>query len=68
ENRGFVRRVESGAAGRRTGLRLTPTGRRTAEGAVLRHGDNIRRHFLDRLSADQAATLRAWSSQMAGRD
>ncbi|MFD9701173.1 MarR family winged helix-turn-helix transcriptional regulator [Lentzea sp. NPDC059081] len=68
ENRGFVRRTESGATGRRTGVGLTAAGRRTAENAALHHGDNIRRHFLDGLTSAQATALRAWSEQVTERE
>ncbi|HUQ55855.1 MarR family winged helix-turn-helix transcriptional regulator [Lentzea sp.] len=68
ENRGFVHRTESGASGRRTGVGLTAAGRSTAERAVLHHGANIRRHFLDGLAPAQAAALRTWSRQVADRE
>jgi DNA-binding MarR family transcriptional regulator len=62
ENRGFVAR--SGGAGRRSGVGLTAEGRRTVEGALSRHATTIRRLFLDPLSPEQAAALRAWSEQV----
>ncbi|KPI30542.1 transcriptional regulator, MarR family [Actinobacteria bacterium OK074] len=67
ENRGLVERTQSGAAGRRTRIGLTPKGHDTTENAILGHGDNIRRHFLDTLTPEQAAAIRAWSDQMVGR-
>jgi DNA-binding MarR family transcriptional regulator len=67
ENRGFVARTEDGASGRRTGIGLTATGRRTAQDAVLRHADNIRRYVLDPLTPDHAAAIRSWSEQLIDR-
>jgi len=67
ENRGLVEPVQSGAGGRRTGVRLTAKGRLAAEGAVLGHAGNIRRHFLDQLTPEQAAVIRAWSEQTVDR-
>jgi DNA-binding MarR family transcriptional regulator len=66
ENRGLVARTEDGAGGRRTGVGLTEQGRRVAESATRAHGRNIRRHVLDRLGPEQAATIRAWSEQVVG--
>ncbi|MCD9880257.1 MarR family winged helix-turn-helix transcriptional regulator [Streptomyces guryensis] len=67
ENRGFVERTECGAGGRRAGIGLTGKGRGVVQGAVLVHAGNIRRYFLDSLTPQQAAALRAWSGQLAGR-
>ncbi|MEV4314921.1 MarR family winged helix-turn-helix transcriptional regulator [Actinocrispum sp. NPDC049592] len=67
ENRGLVTQTESGASGRRTRVGLTTEGRTVAQSAILVHGANIRRHFLDPLTPDQAATIRAWSEQLVGR-
>jgi DNA-binding MarR family transcriptional regulator len=67
ENRGFVKRTESGASGRRTGIGLTPKGRRAADSAINGHGENLRRHFFDPLLPDQAAAIRAWSEQLINR-
>ncbi|MES4906166.1 MULTISPECIES: MarR family winged helix-turn-helix transcriptional regulator [unclassified Streptomyces] len=64
ENRGFVQRTQYGADGRRAGIVLTDVGRRTAQSAVLTHAGNIRRHFLDSLTPEQAAVIRAWSEQV----
>lgn len=64
ENRGFVERTRYAADGRRAGIGLTAEGRRAAERALLVHGGNIRRHFLDTLTPEQAAVIRAWSEQM----
>jgi DNA-binding MarR family transcriptional regulator len=63
ENRGFVERTRFGASGRRTGIGLTASGGQAAQSAILRHAANIRRHFLDSLTPEQAATIRAWSEQ-----
>jgi DNA-binding MarR family transcriptional regulator len=67
ENRGFVRRTQYGADGRRAGIGLTAEGRRAAERAVLVHGGNVRRHFLDSLTPEQATVMRAWSQQVIDR-
>ena len=66
EARGLVERP-GGPGGRRTAIGLTAEGRRTVESAVLGHGDNIRRHFFDSLTPEQAAAIRAWSSQWTDR-
>ena len=63
ENRGFVERTQYGATGRRTRIGLTAQGRRLAQRAILGHAGNIRRYFLDALTPEQAATIRAWSEQ-----
>jgi DNA-binding MarR family transcriptional regulator len=62
ENRGLVERT--GAGGRRTGIGLTAEGRRVVEDAVRVHSGNIRRLFLDPLTAEQAAAVRAWSGHL----
>ncbi len=67
EGRGLVQRTESGARGRRTGVGLTAEGRCLAESAVLAHGETVRRCFLDHLTPDQAAAIRAWSEQTITR-
>ncbi|SEC35645.1 DNA-binding transcriptional regulator, MarR family [Streptomyces sp. 3213] len=67
EKRGFVRRTQYGADGRRAGIGLTAEGRRAARRAVLVHGDNIRRHVLDSLSPEQTALIRAWSEETVDR-
>jgi len=67
ENRGLVEPVQGGAGSRRTGVRLTTKGRQAAEGAVLGHAGNIRRLFLDRLTPEQAAVIRAWSEETVAR-
>jgi DNA-binding MarR family transcriptional regulator len=67
ENRGFVKRTQYGADGRRAGIELTAEGRRAAENAVLVHAGNIRRHVLDSLTPEQAAVIRAWSEQVIDR-
>ncbi|MEU5703848.1 MarR family winged helix-turn-helix transcriptional regulator [Streptomyces aurantiacus] len=63
ENRGFVKRTQYGADGRRAGIGLTAEGRRAAQSALLVHAGNIRRHFLDSLTPEQASVIRAWSEQ-----
>ncbi|MGH3381751.1 MAG: MarR family winged helix-turn-helix transcriptional regulator [Actinoallomurus sp.] len=67
ENRGFVERAQDGAGGRRTGIGLTAKGRRAVRSAVLAHGANIRRLFLDSLTPEQAAAMREWSEQVIAR-
>lgn len=67
ERRAFVTRTESGASGRRTGLRLTAQGRSAVQSAITGHAGNIRRHFFDTLTAQQADAIRAWSEQTIGR-
>ena len=67
ENRGFVAQTESGASGRRTRIGLTATGGRVVQAAILAHGANIRRYFLDSLTPDQATTIRTWSEQVIDR-
>ncbi|MEO3873373.1 MarR family winged helix-turn-helix transcriptional regulator [Nonomuraea sp. B12E4] len=67
ESRGFVERAESGASGRRTGIGLTEKGRRAVESAIDGHAGNVRRYFLDPLTPEQAAAIRAWSEQVVDR-
>lgn len=67
ENRGFVARTEGGASGRRTRIGLTANGSRVVRAAILAHGANIRRYFLDSVTPDQATTIRAWSEQVIDR-
>lgn len=67
ENRGFVARTESGASGRRTGIKMTPQGLRAVKSATRGHADNIRRFFFDPLTSEQAAAIRAWSEQTIDR-
>ncbi|MBX7551731.1 MarR family transcriptional regulator [Streptomyces sp. NPDC004232] len=67
EKRGFVNRTRYGADGRRAGIGLTTEGRRAAQNAILVHGGNIRRHFLDSLTPEQTSVIRAWSEQAAER-
>jgi len=67
ESRGFLERTERGARGRRTGIGLTSKGRRLAESAITGHVGNVRRYFLETLSPEQAAAIRAWSEQIIER-
>ncbi|WP_225099484.1 MarR family winged helix-turn-helix transcriptional regulator [Streptomyces sp. CoH27] len=67
EKRGFVKRTQYGADGRRAGVGLTAEGRRAAQSAILVHAENIRRHFFGSLTAEQAAVIRAWSEQVVDR-
>jgi len=61
ENRGLVQRADGEPGGRRVSIALTDTGRRTVDSAIVSHGANIRRHFFDPATAEQAAAIRAWS-------
>ena len=67
ESRGLVARTESGASGRRTGIGLTPKGRRLGESAIAAHAGNVRDCFFDFVTPPQAAAIRAWSEQMLAR-
>lgn len=67
ENRGFVERPQGETGGHRTGIGLTVKGRRAVQSAILGHAGNIRRYFLDSLTPEQAAAIRAWSEQMVDR-
>jgi DNA-binding MarR family transcriptional regulator len=67
ERRGFVKRTQYGADGRRAGVGLTAEGRRAARSAILVHGDNVRRHFLDPLTPEQTSVIRTWSKQAVAR-
>jgi DNA-binding MarR family transcriptional regulator len=55
ENRDLVARTHTSAGGRRTGIGLTAEGRSTARDAIQGHAGNIRRHFFDVVTAEQAA-------------
>jgi DNA-binding MarR family transcriptional regulator len=63
EKRGFIERSEEGVSGRRTGIELTPEGRRLADTLISWHAGNVQRYFLDVLSGEQAAAINAWSDQ-----
>jgi DNA-binding MarR family transcriptional regulator len=52
---------------RRTRIGLTAKGRRAVQSAILVHAGNIRRYFLDSLTPEQTAAIRAWSEQMTDR-
>jgi DNA-binding MarR family transcriptional regulator len=67
EKRGFITRTQYGSDGRRAGVALTSEGRRAAQSAVLVHGGNIRRYFLDSLTPAQASVIQAWSEQAVDR-
>jgi DNA-binding MarR family transcriptional regulator len=67
EKRGLVARTEYGADGRRAGIGLTAAGRRAAQSAIGVHAGNIRHLFLDPLTAEQAAVIKAWSEQTIGQ-
>ncbi|MFE5142339.1 MarR family winged helix-turn-helix transcriptional regulator [Streptomyces fagopyri] len=67
EKRGFVTRTRYGADGRRAGIGLTTEGRRAAQSAILVHGGNIRHHFLNSLTHEQASVIRTWSEQAVDR-
>ncbi|MFD5572324.1 MarR family winged helix-turn-helix transcriptional regulator [Streptomyces cadmiisoli] len=67
EKRGFVKRSQFGAHGRRAGIGLTVEGHSAVHSAMLVHADNIRRHFFDSLTPEEAAVIRAWSEQVVDR-
>ncbi|MEV5412791.1 MarR family winged helix-turn-helix transcriptional regulator [Thermopolyspora sp. NPDC052614] len=67
ENRGLVQRTQYGADGRRAGIGLTAEGRRATQDAIGVHAGNIRRYFLDLLTPQQAAEIRAWSGRLIDR-
>lgn len=67
ENRGFVKRTQYGADGRRAGIGLTAEGLSAAQSAIFVHAGNIRRHLLDSLTPEQASVIQAWSEQAIDR-
>jgi DNA-binding MarR family transcriptional regulator len=67
EARGLVDRVESGAQGRRTGIRLAKEGRRLAEEAVAEHAAAVREFFFDAVTPAQLEAIGSWSTQMINR-
>jgi len=67
EKRGFVKRFQYGADGRRAGIGLTTEGRRAARSAILVHATNVRRHALDSLTPEQATAIRTWSEHALDR-
>lgn len=64
ERRGLVARTESGASDRRTGIGLTPEGRRLVTNAIAAHGDNVRLLFLNTISPQQMSAIRTWSEHI----
>lgn len=67
ETRGLLRSLQAGPRMRRVGVTLTSRGEEVLRGSQSRHGDNIRRLFLEGLTPSQARTLREWSSQTVER-
>lgn len=63
EKRGLVERIEGGAPGRRTAIKLTSHGQEIVASALHVHESNVRRLFVDRLTPEQATAIRAWSEQ-----
>lgn len=57
EQRGLVRREEVDDDARGSFVVLTPEGRRTIEEAAPKHVASVRRHMIDRLSAEQIRVL-----------
>ncbi|MFD2470858.1 MarR family winged helix-turn-helix transcriptional regulator [Amycolatopsis silviterrae] len=55
------------ASGRRTGVSLTSQGRSSVQDALVVHGNNIRRHFLDSLTPAQTSAIRSWAEQTIER-
>ncbi|MEL7975633.1 MarR family winged helix-turn-helix transcriptional regulator [Isoptericola sp. F-RaC21] len=67
ESRALVDRVESGARGRRTGVRLAPEGRRLTAEATAVHARALREVFFDVASPAQLRAIDSWSSAMISR-
>jgi DNA-binding MarR family transcriptional regulator len=61
ERRGLVRREECADDARGADVALTDAGRATIEQAAPAHVSSVRRHFIDLLTDDQLAALRAIS-------
>lgn len=61
ERRGLVRREECADDGRGAIIALTDAGLASIEGAAPAHVASVRRHFIDVLTDDQVAALRAIS-------
>lgn len=61
ENRDLVERIEDGAPGRRTAVRLSRDGRATIDSGLQVHEDNVRRLFVDPMTTEQADAIRTWS-------
>jgi DNA-binding MarR family transcriptional regulator len=61
ERRGLVRRDECADDARGSVVALTDAGQTTIAGAAPAHVTSVRRHFLDLLTDDQLAALRAIS-------
>ena len=64
EGRGLVKRAETGAAGRRTGLQLTSQGRQLAERALAGHAQNLKRNFFEVSTPEQNVMIRSWVDKM----
>lgn len=64
ERRGLLERTESGAAGRRTGIALTPSGEDVVDRATVGHSTTIRRLAFDRLSPEQTEAIGSWSRDL----
>jgi DNA-binding MarR family transcriptional regulator len=67
EARGLVDRVESGAQGRRTGVRLAKEGRRLVEEAIAEHAATVREIFFDAVTPAQLEAIGSWSTRMLNR-
>lgn len=67
ESRDLVTPTRSGPSGRRTGISLTAHGRSAIQEALVVHGANIRRHFLETLTPAQTAAIRSWAKQTVER-
>ncbi|MEY9934308.1 DNA-binding MarR family transcriptional regulator [Catenulispora sp. GP43] len=66
EQRGLVRREEVDGDARGSLVVLTPQGRRTIEQAAPGHVASVRRHLLDRLSAEQIRVLGEIGEEVLG--
>lgn len=59
EGRGLLQRQPCPADARAINARLTPAGTALADGAQRTHRDGVKRHFFEKLSAEQVETLAA---------
>ncbi|GAB3611639.1 MarR family winged helix-turn-helix transcriptional regulator [Humibacter ginsengiterrae] len=64
EHRGLIARIEDGAPGRRTAVRLSSDGRNALREALRVHEKSVSRIFTGQLTNDQAAAIRSWSERI----
>lgn len=67
ETRGLVDRIEGGALGRRTGVKLVREGRRLAKQAIAVHAVAVRETFFDVVTPAQLEAIGSWSIGMINR-